>query len=454
MHASIPCPASPVDHPSRSMAEPAWLEFALSRVSARKPTFFLDSAGPITPRSRHSLLSAEPLWVAEQFDHGLLLHTLLCTPQTLKIGLAEFAAWLESFSQMAPQPGGAMVFGLLSYETFSPFPAARPHPLLHGPRAIWMLAAHTWVYDRINQSLTGPDPGTIPPSDSGLQRLYRLAQAPGCPSLGWRDDRQRYLENVSLLKEDIRDGKFYQANLSGRFLGQTTRAPLELYRAMRTLNPGAYMGICALDDFFLLSGSPELLLQRQGVKLISRPIAGTHPRGENGAPDSEVAQKLLHDEKEQAEHLMLVDLIRNDLGRVSTLGSVRVPEYAAVETYSHVLHLVSQVESLQRPTTSFWDLLQSMFPGGTITGAPKRACMERLAQLEGEARGFYTGSMGFLSPGGDAVWNILIRSLMLRGSTFCFHGGGGIVADSRPEREFEESRQKCLALMAALDIQV
>jgi anthranilate/para-aminobenzoate synthase component I len=453
MQQLIPAPAAAPPYRQQNMAEPEWLEFAFSQLNFSQPSFFLDSAGPITARSSRSLLSSEPLWIAEQFEQELVLHGLDDSRQPLQIGLADFASWLETFSHLPPQPGGAVLFGLLCYETFSAFPAALPHPLWKGPRAIWLLANRSWVYDRQNQTLIGPASGALAPPLAPHPR-YRLPPPAPFPISGWREDRFRYLEKIALLKQDIRDGNFYQANFSGRFLGQTTRPPYDLYRTMRAINPGAYMGICGLDDFVLLCGSPELLLERRGQTLISRPIAGTHPRGEGGRSDIAGAQKLLKDEKERAEHLMLVDLIRNDLGRISALGSVRVPEYCTVETYSHVLHLVSEVESIQRPGTRLWDLLQSMFPGGTITGAPKRACMERLAQLEGEARGPYTGSLGFLLPGGDCAWNILIRSLMLRGDRFCFHGGGGIVADSRPEREFEESRQKCLALMAALDIEL
>ena len=205
-----------------------------------------------------------------------------------------------------------------------------------------------------------------------------------------------------------------------------------------------------MDDFTLVSSSPERLVKLRGARASTRPIAGTHPRGLTKQEDLVLRDHLRGDRKERAEHLMLVDLARNDLGRVCEYGSILLEEFMAIEQYSHVSHLVSEVQGILHPTRSGLELLRAVFPGGTITGAPKIRCMEIIEELEPVRRGPYTGAMGYISRTGDLDFNILIRTLLLTPCANYLQVGAGIVADSQPDREFEETLHKAQALFTAL----
>ncbi|MCB9398287.1 MAG: anthranilate synthase component I family protein [Acidobacteria bacterium] len=443
----LPDPAALVPRAENNpCTEQQFLDFAYTYLEHQPLAFLLDSAGPVHERSRFSTLSGSPLCLFLQDGAGVNL-TNWQTDQKARISLTEFFDWVEAFSQHCPAESPARLFCLWTYELNHQVPSPLPHPLWTGPQAVWLLTSDSWLFDRRTQTLTGP-------AEPKQVFEFTWPHKPHIPALGWRDGKAPYLQQIAVIQNDIYEGNFYQANLSQRFLGETVRPPLEIYRAMRKINPSPYMGIFRMDGFHLLSGSPELLISRTGQQLASRPIAGTRPRGKSPTDDQRLADELRQNEKELAEHLMLVDLIRNDLGRVSRFGSVQVPEFCAIETYSHVHHLVSHIVGQANQGLSLRQLMDAMHPGGTITGAPKLSCMKRLAELERECRGPYTGSIGVLRPGGDFTANILIRSLMVDRGKFCFHGGGGIVADSEPEKEYAESRQKCLALMNALGIWV
>jgi para-aminobenzoate synthetase component 1 len=248
--------------------------------------------------------------------------------------------------------------------------------------------------------------------------------------------------------EYIRAGDIYQVNLSVAELVPAPEPPLAVYRRLRSINPSPWMGYADFGDWQLVCGSPELLVEVwQGVAR-ARPIAGTRKKTGEPAVDAAMRRELLGDAKEAAEHVMLVDLARNDLGRVAAYGSVRVPELATVEEYSHVMHLVSDVRAALAPGTAALDVLRAMFPGGTITGAPKIRAMEIIAELEPCARGMYTGALGWWEHG-CGQWNILIRSAVVRGAAAVIQAGAGIVADSDPGREWKESLRKAAALRAA-----
>jgi para-aminobenzoate synthetase component 1 len=210
------------------------------------------------------------------------------------------------------------------------------------------------------------------------------------------------------------------------------------------------MGLLRIPGLALVCGSPELLVALDGGRLVSRPIAGTRPRGEAFAQDASLSAELLVNEKERAEHLMLVDLIRNDIGRVAAYGSVKVKEFMAVERYSHVMHLVSEVEGRMADGCTWADVVRSMFPGGTITGCPKIRTMEIIEEIEPIGRGFYTGSLGWISYGRNLMLNIIIRSLLVQGGEVFVQSGAGIVADSDPAQEFDEVERKAQALWVAL----
>ncbi len=248
--------------------------------------------------------------------------------------------------------------------------------------------------------------------------------------------------------EYIRAGDIYQVNLSVAEVLPVHEPPLAVYRRLREINPSPWMGYADFGAWQLVCGSPELLVEVwQGVAR-ARPIAGTRKKTGETAADAAMRRELLGDAKEAAEHVMLVDLARNDLGRVAAYGSVRVPELATVEEYSHVMHLVSDVRGALAPGTGALAVLRAMFPGGTITGAPKIRAMEIIAELEPCARGMYTGALGWWEHG-CGQWNILIRSAVVRGSRAVIQAGAGIVADSDPGREWKESLRKAAALRAA-----
>ncbi|HYD82706.1 MAG TPA: anthranilate synthase component I family protein, partial [Opitutus sp.] len=244
----------------------------------------------------------------------------------------------------------------------------------------------------------------------------------------------------------IAAGHTYQVNLSRRTSRATALAPETIYESLRRVNPSPYMGLLRLPEFALVCGSPELLVKLVDGVVSSRPIAGTRPRGEAPPEDSHFSAELFASEKERAEHLMLVDLIRNDIGRVAAFGSVHVPEFMALERYSHVMHIVSQVEGRLAPGKTWVDVLQSMFPGGTITGCPKFRTMEIIEELEPVGRGFYTGALGWISFNGEMEMNIVIRSMLLQHGIAHVQAGAGIVADSRPDRELDEATRKAQAL--------
>jgi len=262
---------------------------------------------------------------------------------------------------------------------------------------------------------------------------------------------ERYEVMVRRAKNYILQGDIYQANLAQAFRAQWKGSAANLYRTLRELNPGPFMGLLKGRNFTLVSSSPERLAAGQGNWLESRPIAGTRPRGKDETQDLQLRVELQTNAKEQAEHLMLVDLARNDLGRVSRYGTVEVKRYAEVEPYSKVQHLVSTVQSQRRESAKLSEVLQSVFPGGTITGCPKIRCMEIIRELEGSPRGYYTGSMGYLAPGPCFDLNILIRTFTLfSNGSLEFHAGAGIVADSDPQKEYMETLYKVEALAQSL----
>jgi anthranilate synthase component 1 len=264
------------------------------------------------------------------------------------------------------------------------------------------------------------------------------------------DAPERYLEACRRALGHIAAGDVYQANLARAW---RTRMPAAetagtLYQRLRQANPGAFSGAAALPGFTLLSSSPERLVRVRGRHVDTRPIAGTRPRLPDG--DAAAIAELTGSPKEQAEHVMLIDLERNDLGRLCEAGTVRVDEFMAVESYAHVHHIVSNVSGTLRPDVEPGGVIRALFPGGTITGCPKVRCMQLIGDLEGVGRGAYTGAMGYLALDGSLDLNILIRTMTLRDEEIELRAGAGIVADSVPERELEETRAKARGLLRAL----
>jgi anthranilate synthase component I len=264
--------------------------------------------------------------------------------------------------------------------------------------------------------------------------------------------RDHFLRSVERCKEYIAAGDIFQVVLSQRLDFKPEVAPFDLYRALRQVNPSPYLYFLRLDGTHILGSSPEMLVRVTGRKLEYRPIAGTHPRGRDEAEDARLEQLMLNDEKERAEHVMLVDLGRNDLGRVSEYGSVKVKELMYVERYSHVMHLVSALEGTLRKDLDALDAFAACFPAGTLSGAPKVRAMQIIEELEPTRRGIYGGSVLYADFAGNLDSCIGIRTLLMQGKHAYLQAGAGIVADSNPASEFEESMNKAQALLRAVEM--
>ena len=264
--------------------------------------------------------------------------------------------------------------------------------------------------------------------------------------------RERYMRAVERAKEYIAAGDIFQVVLSQRVDFQPDVAPFNLYRALRTVNPSPYMYFLRMGDAYVLGSSPEMLVRVSGSKLEYRPIAGTHPRGKDEAADRELEHLMRTDEKERAEHVMLVDLGRNDLGRVSDYGSVKVKDLMYVERYSHVMHLVSALEGKLRPELDAVDAFAACFPAGTLSGAPKVRAMQIIEELEPTRRGVYGGAVLYADFAGNLDSCITIRTMFMKGKKAYLQAGAGIVADSDPAKEFQESENKAKAVLRAVEM--
>jgi anthranilate synthase component I len=265
-------------------------------------------------------------------------------------------------------------------------------------------------------------------------------------------ERERFEEGVRRIKEYIAAGDGIQMVPSMRFETAVDAHPVSVYRALRSLNPSPYMFLLRFEDFDLVGASPELLVSLHGDRARVRPIAGTRPRGRTPEEDAALAEELLADEKERAEHIMLVDLGRNDLGRVCEYGSVRVNELMTIERYSHVMHIVSDVTGTLPPERNALDLLRACFPAGTVTGAPKVRAMQIIDEIEPTRRGAYAGAIGFLSHTGDMDTCIAIRTILIKGGKAYVQAGAGVVHDSDPAKEYEECRNKARAALRAIEL--
>jgi anthranilate synthase component 1 len=272
------------------------------------------------------------------------------------------------------------------------------------------------------------------------------------PAVKSNQTRETYEAGVRTIKERIAAGDIYQCVLSQRFEMQVEAEPLTVYRALRHVNPSPYMYFIRMGTSAIVGSSPEMLVRVEGQHVETHPIAGTRPRGRNDEEDLRLADELKRNEKERAEHVMLVDLGRNDLGRVCEFGSVKVPQYMGLERYSHVMHLVSTVEGRLADAHDHLDALVSCFPAGTVSGAPKIRAMEILAELEPTRRDLYAGAVGYIDFAGNLDFCIAIRTISLRDGVARVQAGAGIVADSNPAAEYEETRDKARALLQAIEM--
>jgi anthranilate synthase component 1 len=384
--------------------------------------------------------------------------------------------------------GGAV--GALAYDAVSAFEPSVPLPErdpVGVPTAAFIETDLVLVFDHLTHTLSAI--ASLHTETADFEGRYRIAEAaifealertarPSAAEMGGAAARQRpaaalrddridtslgrdaYIHAVEVAKDAIASGEAIQVVLARRQsfdlpADPTTGQPLDgiaLYRALRRVNPSPYLFFVRTPSFEVVGASPELLLQVEGDKLTTHPIAGTRPRGANDEDDRILSEQLQRDPKERAEHIMLVDLGRNDLGRVSRAGTVTVSKYMEVERYSHVLHLVSHVEGRLKTELDALDALRAVFPAGTLSGAPKVRAMQLIAAAEGERRGLYGGAVGYLGYDGNLDTAITIRSAVLRAGQAHVHTGAGIVAASVPEREFEETEHKAAALRRAIEL--
>ena len=369
--------------------------------------------------------------------------------------------------------GGAV--GYLAYETAArfehiPVPAKTELGL---PLAIFCFTETVLVFDHLKHRVIIVSHLHLDASDLNAeykrvldiiedvqQRLHFSPQLPDEPAMKHDPAELQVNSNrtpgefesmVCKAQEYIRAGDIFQVVLSQRLSRRVNAAPFTVYRALRSINPSPYMFFLDLQDFHIIGASPELLVRVEDGEVTIHPIAGTRKRGNDPQSDLQLAEELKNDPKERAEHVMLVDLGRNDVGRVSIPGSVKVSEFMEIERYSHVMHLVSNVTGQLRSELTPYDALRAGFPAGTVSGAPKIRAMEIISELEGEQRGVYAGAVGYFSHSGNLDTAITLRTMVIRNGLAYIQAGGGIVADSNPSEEYQESMNKAKALLRALD---
>jgi anthranilate synthase component I len=445
--------------------------------------FLLESVEGGERVARYSFLGKDPFLVIRARDGRTRVdragvttesdESFVGTLRTLMAGFSSpFVADLPRFT------GGAV--GYLGYETAAWFePALQkiwgstappPGPAGEDP-ACFMLFDTILAFDHAKHRILLIANARITP-DENLEALYQFACArieflerelerglsqparpdPAPVAISANFSRQRFEEGVGAIQQRIGAGDIYQAVLSQRFEARVGADPFSVYRALRHVNPSPYMFFLRMGSQAIVGSSPEMLVRVEGRRVETHPIAGTRPRGRSEEEDVRLAEELKRNEKERAEHVMLVDLGRNDIGRVSEYGSVRVPQFMALERYSHVMHLVSSVEARLAEDRDRLDALAACFPAGTVSGAPKIRAMEIVAELERDPRGIYAGAVGYLDFAGNLDFCIAIRTITMRNGLAVLQAGAGVVAESHPAAEFEETRNKVQALVEALEI--
>ena len=382
----------------------------------------------------------------------------------------EFLDALRGALARAPQPkpdipGVPLSGGLVGYTAYD---GVRYFERLRGrglddtvaPHAHYVAPCSLLVFDHLTRSAALLHDGTEAERQA-LRREVMCALRGGVPQIRTAGSfsqavpslsESSHAAGVQRAKQYISSGDVYQLVLSSRFEGSHGLAPFEVYRALRLLNPSPYMFFCELGDITVVGSSPEALVKCHAGHAQLRPIAGSRPRGADAAEDERLEADLRQDPKENSEHVMLVDLARNDLGRVANAGSVRVEPYRVIERYSHIMHLVSGVSGTLAPGYDAFDLFAAAFPAGTLVGAPKVRAMEIIDELEPVGRQLYGGTVGYFGRRGDMDQAITIRTLVFRGDTYSYQAGGGIVADSSPKAEYEEVMAKSAVLRRALSM--
>ncbi|WP_457643597.1 anthranilate synthase component I [Persephonella sp.] len=393
----------------------------------------------------------------------------------------EMKKYLEKFRPahidgLPPFWGGFV--GYLAYDVihfYEPVPDIKPD-VLKLPDIYFFLSDEVIAFDNVNKTIKiivsaiieeGDDiqekyRETINRIEDIENRLCREIKLSRIPVVNIQDvdikqwssnfSKDEFLKAVEKCKEYIREGDIIQVVISQRFSKKLKADPLNVYRAVRSINPSPYLFYLDLRDIKLIGSSPEILVSVKNGKILTKPIAGTRPRGKTEEEDRQLAQELLQDEKERAEHLMLVDLARNDVGKVAKSGSVKVDRFMYIEHYSHVMHIVSDVSGRLKDELHPLDVLKSVFPVGTVSGAPKVRAMQIIEGLEPDKRGPYAGAVGYISFDGNLDTAIAIRTAVVRKDEIFIQAGAGIVADSVPEKEYQETVNKAKAMIKAVEL--
>ena len=432
----------------------------------RKYAFLLESVEGGATLGRYSFLGCDPFLVC-RYSKGQPADFLASLRATLKRYRS------VTLPNLPPFTGGAVgYFGYDMVRTVEDIPDSAKDDL-GVDDAVLMFYKTILAFDHLKHQIHIISNLLVDESTAPLEQQYREAveeirrierllrtpiEMPLLPSgkdaatVRSNIEKDAYLKSVEIAKEHIAAGDIFQVVLSQRFEVDLKISPFEIYRALRIVNPSPYMYFLKMPDTAIVGSSPEMLVKIRGREVLYRPIAGTRPRGRTDAEDESLARELLADEKERAEHIMLVDLGRNDLGRVCKYGTVKVEELMVVERYSHVMHLVSSLRGELTENADLLDTLMACFPAGTVSGAPKVRAMEIIDELETARRGVYSGAIMYVDFSNNLDSCIAIRTLVARGNKGYVQAGGGIVADSIPENEYIETVNKSRALVRAIDL--
>ncbi len=439
---------------------------AYLKLRSFRPRFLLESVEGGERLARYSFIGFGDCLEVRLDARGLTVDGVTRPAPATKAALLDaLRAALSQAPRPLPEvPGVPLAGGLVGFSAYDLVRRFERLPTRSDPMTVpegcWVAPQSFLVFDHVTRGMALLHAGTeaerqalrkeiIQALRGGLPATRLPAKvSPATASLS----HAAFLGGVGAVKERIAAGDVYQLVLAVRFGGRCQLDPFETYRALRLINPSPYMFFLDIAGLQVVGSSPEALVKLQGRRAQLRPIAGTRPRGSTAAADLELATGLLADSKENAEHVMLVDLARNDLGRVAAAGTVGVDPYRVIERYSHVMHIVSGVNGQLAPDKDAFDLFAATFPAGTLVGAPKVKAMKIIDQLEPVRRGLYGGTVGYFGAGGDMDQAITIRTLVFQGDEYTYQAGAGIVADSDPEAEHAEVLAKSAALRRALQL--